>query len=451
MVGVHSGTTTVVDQGGPSCMTLPGFRKFVAEPATTRDLRVPVRLSRRRARGPLLPGALRPRRRRRPRDHPRRPGERGPGPRHQGARRDRRRRALGARGPSPRRRDRPRGRPPALRPLRPALAAAQVGGGRRRPGHDPPPGGRDPPPRGRPRASRSLAIPAASSTARDTCTRSSARRSRAASASTWGTAPTSASTWRGGCWTRGSCPTRSAPISTATTPRCRGRRARRPGAHPDPELHPFAGSTRFSLARAMTGLMACGLTLEQVVPMVTRNAARMLGPRGRAGHPPPRHGRRRHGARRPARPLLPPGQRRHRGDRRAPADAGVLPPGGPAHRGRRAHPSARSRGLTEPSWRSGPVTEAHWERVRRFYGQRPARPTPRREAWRQARGGQYRTGWMSPSRRARSQVEPFFFGLALAHQGLHDVPVRAQDHRARARAARAARELPRRTAPSAIA
>ena len=49
------------------------------------------------------------------------------------------------------------------------------------------------------------------------------------------------------------------------------------GAHPDPELHPFAGSTRFSLARAMTGLMACGLRLEQVVPMVTSNAARMLG------------------------------------------------------------------------------------------------------------------------------------------------------------------------------
>ena len=49
------------------------------------------------------------------------------------------------------------------------------------------------------------------------------------------------------------------------------------GAHPDPELHPFAGSTRFSLARAMTGLMACGVGLEQVVPMVTTNAARMLG------------------------------------------------------------------------------------------------------------------------------------------------------------------------------
>ena len=48
-----------------------------------------------------------------------------------------------------------------------------------------------------------------------------------------------------------------------------------PGAHPDPELHPFAGGTSFSLARAMTGLMACGLRLEQVVPMVTRNAARL--------------------------------------------------------------------------------------------------------------------------------------------------------------------------------
>src|SRR5258707_3896331 len=36
MVGVQSGVTTVVDQGGPSCMTLPGFRHFIAEPAKTR-------------------------------------------------------------------------------------------------------------------------------------------------------------------------------------------------------------------------------------------------------------------------------------------------------------------------------------------------------------------------------------------------------------------------------
>ncbi len=36
LVGVQSGVTTVVDQGGPSCMTLPGFRHFCAEPASTR-------------------------------------------------------------------------------------------------------------------------------------------------------------------------------------------------------------------------------------------------------------------------------------------------------------------------------------------------------------------------------------------------------------------------------
>jgi dihydroorotase len=35
LVGVQSGVTTVVDQGGPSCMTLPGFRHFCAEPAAT--------------------------------------------------------------------------------------------------------------------------------------------------------------------------------------------------------------------------------------------------------------------------------------------------------------------------------------------------------------------------------------------------------------------------------
>src|SRR6201994_3139907 len=38
MVGVQSGVTTLVDQGGPSCMTLPGFRHFIAEPAKSRTL-----------------------------------------------------------------------------------------------------------------------------------------------------------------------------------------------------------------------------------------------------------------------------------------------------------------------------------------------------------------------------------------------------------------------------
>lgn len=38
MVGVHSGVTTVVDQGGASCMTFPGFDNFIIRPATTRVL-----------------------------------------------------------------------------------------------------------------------------------------------------------------------------------------------------------------------------------------------------------------------------------------------------------------------------------------------------------------------------------------------------------------------------
>ncbi len=38
MVGVGSAVTTVVDQGGPSCMTIPGFRNFIAKPAKTRVL-----------------------------------------------------------------------------------------------------------------------------------------------------------------------------------------------------------------------------------------------------------------------------------------------------------------------------------------------------------------------------------------------------------------------------
>ncbi len=36
MCGVESGVTTLIDQGGPSCMTLPGFRHFIVEPAKTR-------------------------------------------------------------------------------------------------------------------------------------------------------------------------------------------------------------------------------------------------------------------------------------------------------------------------------------------------------------------------------------------------------------------------------
>jgi dihydroorotase len=38
MVGVQSAVTTVIDQGGPSCMTIPGFRQHIVERSTTRVL-----------------------------------------------------------------------------------------------------------------------------------------------------------------------------------------------------------------------------------------------------------------------------------------------------------------------------------------------------------------------------------------------------------------------------
>jgi len=50
-----------------------------------------------------------------------------------------------------------------------------------------------------------------------------------------------------------------------------------PTEHPDEENHPFAGQARFSLSQAMSSMLALGLTLQQVVPMVTSNAAQMAG------------------------------------------------------------------------------------------------------------------------------------------------------------------------------
>ena len=46
--------------------------------------------------------------------------------------------------------------------------------------------------------------------------------------------------------------------------------------HPDEE-HLFKGSSRFSLVSAMVSMMALGLKLEQVVPMATSHAAKLLG------------------------------------------------------------------------------------------------------------------------------------------------------------------------------
>lgn len=50
-----------------------------------------------------------------------------------------------------------------------------------------------------------------------------------------------------------------------------------PSDKPADQAHMFAGATNFSLTSAMTGLLACGVPLEQLVPMVTSNAAAMLG------------------------------------------------------------------------------------------------------------------------------------------------------------------------------
>ena len=38
LVGVQSGVTTLVDQGGPSSMTFAGFRHYIVEPAKTTGL-----------------------------------------------------------------------------------------------------------------------------------------------------------------------------------------------------------------------------------------------------------------------------------------------------------------------------------------------------------------------------------------------------------------------------
>src|SRR3954462_5573128 len=36
MVGVQSGVTSLIDQGGPSCMTLPGVVRFFSQPGESR-------------------------------------------------------------------------------------------------------------------------------------------------------------------------------------------------------------------------------------------------------------------------------------------------------------------------------------------------------------------------------------------------------------------------------
>ncbi len=56
-----------------------------------------------------------------------------------------------------------------------------------------------------------------------------------------------------------------------------------PDSHPDEEVHIFKGSQRFSLVSAMSSMLALGLPLNHVVAMVTSNAARMIGMEGKLG------------------------------------------------------------------------------------------------------------------------------------------------------------------------
>jgi dihydroorotase len=55
-----------------------------------------------------------------------------------------------------------------------------------------------------------------------------------------------------------------------------------PETHPDKE-HMFFGQTKFSLVSAMSSMLALGLTIEKVVPMVTTHPAQMLGMAGEIG------------------------------------------------------------------------------------------------------------------------------------------------------------------------
>ena len=95
MVGVQSGVTTLVDQGGPSCMTLPGFRHFIAEPAKSRVYAFLSAYLVGGLEGHYYPQSLQPGRRRYRRHREVGDGQSRHRARHQGPCRDRRLRALG--------------------------------------------------------------------------------------------------------------------------------------------------------------------------------------------------------------------------------------------------------------------------------------------------------------------------------------------------------------------
>jgi dihydroorotase len=99
-----------------------------------------------------------------------------------------------------------------------------------------------------------------------------AATARTAPSATAGTAPSA---------TAGTAPSTAAgtaPSANAGT----APNAAAPVAEEDEHL--FAGKTPFSLVSAMTSMLALGLPLERVIPMVTSNAARMIGMEDTLGH-----------------------------------------------------------------------------------------------------------------------------------------------------------------------
>ena len=149
-----------------------------------------------------------------------------------------------------------------------------------------------------------------------------------------------------------------------------------PAEHDDDEANPFAGQAKFSLTQAMSSMLALGLTLEQVVPMVTTNAAAMIGMQDEHRHAAARRRRRRLGARRRARPLHPARQREDPGRRRTPAAAAVLPARRQALRRRRDHPAGSGRGLIAPHALRSSARKAGTYSPTSWPGLVPAIPTP---------------------------------------------------------------------------
>ena len=183
-----------------------------------------------------------------------------------------------------------------------------------------------------------------------------------------------------------------------------------PGEHPDDENHPFAGQARFSLTQAMSSMLALGLTLAA-------GGADGDEQRRRDGRRPrrdrrveARHGGRRLRAQRRARPLQAAGQRADRDHRRTPAGAGVLPARRPPLRGDGADPAARDRGVA--AMLAGWATLEPGGARRRLQQQ-----CGRRQQRRADRAAQRGLGRVShrPSRRARRALRP---GAAAALRSL---------------------------------